>query len=225
MDPVVIVSPHFDDAVLSCGQLMAGRPDTVVVTVFGGTPRDTSLRPYDRLCGFVDAAQAMRARRAEDERAVRELGGSTVHLEFVDDQYGEPNDFVDLVEQLSGVVASVSPEYVLAPVGLAHPDHQEVTRAAFGAVEWRRLRFYEELPARVLWPELVPSQLEQLVGYYAEWPVRLERAYLGTGPLERKVHAAREYVSQRAVLGALEDGAGWHAVQCPERFWKVTADE
>jgi len=35
---MLVVSPHLDDAVLSCGRLLAGRPGSVVATVFAGVP-------------------------------------------------------------------------------------------------------------------------------------------------------------------------------------------
>ena len=62
MQPALIVSPHLDDAVLSVGQVMAGRPDMTVATVFSGVPRRCGpgdLTTYDRDCGFTSAAKAI----------------------------------------------------------------------------------------------------------------------------------------------------------------------
>lgn len=64
MKKMLLVSPHFDDAVLSAGQFMADRPDAEVVTVFGGFPV-TSERiktPYDEKCGFKNAQDAVASR-------------------------------------------------------------------------------------------------------------------------------------------------------------------
>jgi len=230
VDPVVILSPHLDDAVLSCGQLMAGRPDVLVVTVMAGIPTDRVLRPFDRLCGFMDGYQAVVGRRLEDTDAVTSLHGRAYHLDFVDHQYDEPNDFDRLKTWVAQLVEEVRPEYVLAPVGLAHPDHATTTRAAIQSVPWAQLRFYEELPARVLWPELVAPALENLVRWVKQQAdvtlptgsrFHLERDPLGTGDLARKQAAVKRYVSQRAVLAQLEDGAGLYSLSCPERFWKV----
>ena len=38
LERVVVVSPHPDDAVLSCGQFLARHPGTTVITVFCGQP-------------------------------------------------------------------------------------------------------------------------------------------------------------------------------------------
>ncbi len=47
---VVVVSPHLDDAVLGCGQLLAAWPGATVVTVFAGKPAvyPTPQREWDR---------------------------------------------------------------------------------------------------------------------------------------------------------------------------------
>lgn len=37
-DRLLVVSPHLDDAVLSCGCWLASRPGAAVVTVFAGRP-------------------------------------------------------------------------------------------------------------------------------------------------------------------------------------------
>jgi len=224
VDPVVILSPHLDDAVLSCGRLMAGRPDTVVATLMAGVPVDRSLRPFDKLCGFIDAEQAVRGRSVEDAGAVSLLRGQTVHFQFIDSQYGEPNDFVAMKRAVRVLVDELDPEYVLAPLGIGHPDHATTSQAALETVPWERLVFYEELPARVLWPELVQPALDAIRDELESAVPRgaLERTFLGTGDLAMKQMAVKRYVSQRGTLAQLEDGAGWYAICCPERYWKVT---
>src|SRR5436853_287558 len=55
LETMVAISPHLDDAVLSCGQLLAARPGSVVITVFAGMPRDGSQQTdWDRRCGFAN---------------------------------------------------------------------------------------------------------------------------------------------------------------------------
>jgi len=41
VQPIAILSPHFDDAVLSCWQLLSGSGDVVVINVFAGSRRRT----------------------------------------------------------------------------------------------------------------------------------------------------------------------------------------
>lgn len=220
MDPVLIVSPHLDDAVLSCGQLMAGRPDAVVVTVFAGVPPDDGwLKDYDRKCGFRSSREAVLARREEDVRALARLHAHPRHLDFLDDQYpphGQRRTEMEIEEALCVEIERVNPQYVLCPLGLMHPDHRLASIAALSAADSRNYEvcLYEELPTRVLWPEVVSERFDRLADFG-----RLRIAHLGTGSLWVKERAVMEYASQRAQLSALANGAGWHALFCPERFW------
>ena len=90
----VFLSPHPDDAVLSCGgliyQLAQAGQRPVVLTIFGGD-RPTTAPPSD----FVRALQtrwqlgddAPAARRDEDRAACDRLGAMLIHLPFADAIY------------------------------------------------------------------------------------------------------------------------------------------
>lgn len=94
---LVCLSPHYDDAVFSCGGLLhraarAGRR-ALAVTICAAPPPDGAVSPYAarlhaRWGGDDAAAAAMVARRrAEDEAALGELGVATAHLDFQDAIY------------------------------------------------------------------------------------------------------------------------------------------
>ncbi len=56
----LIVSPHLDDAVFSCRDLLASQPGMLVGTVFTATPEAAGMRTaWDARCGFADAQSAM----------------------------------------------------------------------------------------------------------------------------------------------------------------------
>jgi len=84
------LSPHLDDAVLSCGSLMAGLAghcEIVVATVFtdsGPPPHTRAARSYLRQCAWAEADRLYAARRAEDIQVLDRLGARHVHL-------GEPD--------------------------------------------------------------------------------------------------------------------------------------
>ncbi|MEU0201162.1 MULTISPECIES: PIG-L family deacetylase [unclassified Streptomyces] len=88
--PLVVLSPHLDDAVLSCGALMAhavGRTTVRVATFFteaGAPPYTLSGRRYLRLTGQLDAERLYLDRRAEDEDVLGRLGVDWVHLGLTD---------------------------------------------------------------------------------------------------------------------------------------------
>jgi LmbE family N-acetylglucosaminyl deacetylase len=78
--PLVVLSPHLDDAVLSCGALMAYArqhvPVTVVTFFTTGTPPPYTLsaRRCLRLAGMRDAEELYALRRAEDREVLTALG-------------------------------------------------------------------------------------------------------------------------------------------------------
>lgn len=219
MDPAVIVSPHLDDAVLSCGQLLAGRPDMVVVTVMAGYPPSTvAATTYDRQCQFLDPVEALDVRRREDAEALDLLAARPVYLPFLDGQYRPPLDQAafellagQIASSLAMAVVNADAHAVFGPLGLVHPDHELVATAFLQVVEALGIEawLYEELPARVLWPEQVPVRLEA-----AGRSGQLVLGFPGTGPKAVKQEAARCYRSQ---LWALDEPC----YLVPERYWRV----
>lgn len=83
--PVVVLSTHLDDAVLSCGALMTyalSRTSVTVVTFFtepGQAPYTRSARRYLRQAGGHDADAVFQRRRDEDRAALEGLGITCVH--------------------------------------------------------------------------------------------------------------------------------------------------
>jgi LmbE family N-acetylglucosaminyl deacetylase len=115
MRVILAVSSHLDDAVLSAGQFIGGRPDCVIATVLTATPPNkTVLTSYDVSTGFKSAEEAMENRRREDIEALSVLGATHRHLDFVDSQYGFSLDTSDLVKQLRKLIDELDPEFVVA---------------------------------------------------------------------------------------------------------------
>ena len=83
--PLVVVSPHLDDAVLSCGSLLLYAVQYTRVTVAtlfteGEPPPYTlSARRYLHQVGARDAESLYARRRAEDRAALEPIGSSWVH--------------------------------------------------------------------------------------------------------------------------------------------------
>src|SRR5271168_5553044 len=132
MDPeTVILSPHFDDAVLSCWDLLASEGEVLVVNVFAGEPPAGALGWWDRLAGASDSGAAVRARVEEDRRALALAGRAAVNLPFLDSQYREPDQAPgELVEALRGVLVAGARIYAPASLGDRHRDHTAVRAAA-----------------------------------------------------------------------------------------------
>ena len=75
LERIVVVQPHFDDAVMGTGYLIAGHAGTTVVTVFGGRPPAYPETPTERdaLGGFKAGDDIVALRRDEDVAALGEL--------------------------------------------------------------------------------------------------------------------------------------------------------
>ena len=102
MAATTLVSPHFDDAVLSCWHLVGGGGDLRIVNVFTGTPKDAGARGWwDRLTGATDSQERMRERAAEDRDALSTAGRSAVGLGFLDDQYRDEAQALDPIVAVS----------------------------------------------------------------------------------------------------------------------------
>jgi LmbE family N-acetylglucosaminyl deacetylase len=91
--PLVVLSPHLDDAVLSCGALMihaARRIPVTVATLFteaNPPPYTMSARRYLRQVGAREAESLYRQRRAEDRAALERIGATCVHAGLTEALY------------------------------------------------------------------------------------------------------------------------------------------
>ena len=90
----VYLSPHLDDAVLSCGgaihRLSASGEAVQVVTLFAGDPApESDLSPFARLQQrhWGNPPRPMALRRAEDGAARVRLGAGGQHLDYLDAVY------------------------------------------------------------------------------------------------------------------------------------------
>ncbi len=145
---VVVVSPHFDDAVFSvAGVLLANGPAATVLTVCGGAPAGGEVSEWDLECGFASGGAAAAARAAEDLRAAGIAGVRSVHLGVTDEPYraGFPHGRV-----ATDLAAALPPRgEVWVPAGLgSHPDHVGTREAALAALPPAspRARFYADCP-------------------------------------------------------------------------------
>lgn len=91
--PCCVLSPHLDDAVLSCGALLRSLVESTeinVVTAFSAAtspPYSRAARAFREGSSFSDARSLFSARRAEDTRVMRRLGVRYKHLGYADALY------------------------------------------------------------------------------------------------------------------------------------------
>ena len=232
LERIVVVSPHLDDAVLSCSYLMAAHPGVIVVTVFAGRPAEypRPMQHWDTLCGFVEGDEVHVARRAEDTAALAVLDATPVWLDYVEHSYLERADWVQpatIVDALEATVAGLEPTAVFAPFGLGNPDHAATHEACLVVRERMATDGRGSGPAWFCYEDTgykhIPGLLAWRVAKLLRGGVWPTPAAVPVDPDHaRKLAAYRCYPSQ---MRALE--AEWHlsaklAARTPEQCWRLT---
>jgi LmbE family N-acetylglucosaminyl deacetylase len=198
MRSIVVLSPHFDDAVMGAGQMLlhhAGQSATTVITVLGGRPPayPDPPSPWDALGGFQSGDDVVAIRREEDRAAMAVMGATPVWLEFPDHQYLAPEDRPtpeQVAPVLEQAILAAEPTAVFAPMGIANPDHvmtHEAARIVLGRhpeLSWfcYEDQGYKHLPGMLAWrvsklfrsglwptPEPVPVTLDVETKHKALW--------------------------------------------------------
>lgn len=227
----VYLSPHLDDAALSCGgriwqQVQAGER-VLIVTIFAGAPApDAPLSPFAReLHARWGLADPISARREEDAAALALLGAEGVYWPYVDCIYrraaegcflydseealfGEVHPAEDaLIAELADRLQTLAQEQggtIYAPLAVGrHVDHQAVRRAVEGL---EGVVYYEDYPYAAR-----PGTMEAALGV-GQWQAEL--VALSQEVLEAKVAAIACYDSQLSSLDwadAAEMAAAVHA--------------
>jgi len=197
---ILFISPHLDDAVLSCGgyigKLCALGYSVNVVTIFSGSPEGKlSLLAQALHLDWRLPKDAPALRREEDHRALEVLGAEAVHAGFPDCIYrrdpktGKPvytrlgqilaqtaADEPRVVEAVAQYLADLVKErgftHAFAPLGLGgHVDHL-ITHAA----------------ARLAMETCMQTQWH----FFEDLPYAIEDA-----PDEKRTHGMRSYVCTR----------------------------
>lgn len=207
--PIVILSPHLDDAVLSCWRLLDGPADVWVVNIFAGVPSPgVGSGWWDRLGGRADPRRTVRERIAEDRSALALARREPVYLDFLDRQYRRgPQPLEPLVRAVRPLLpagATVLAPYAFAPLGDhgmelgygqgPHPDHaaaRDVALALRG--DGFPVSLYADLPHASSWgwPEWVTGEAHspEARRAVALWQAAL--AGTGVAPDELAVDARR----------------------------------
>jgi LmbE family N-acetylglucosaminyl deacetylase len=216
---VLVVSPHLDDGVLSCGDLMAAHPGARLVTVFAGRPESGPLTDWDRDCGFAEGDDVVAARRAEDEAACAALGAVPIWLDFLDDQYAREPASLDAIEAaLRDIVRAEQPDTIYIPLGLVHPDHkcaQKASRRLVGTLECDVVA-YEDAPYRTLDGAVDARIAELQAAGLNPQPMPMTDSTPGA----HKRDAIACYASQ--IVGLERHWPGFRGALDEERFWLLS---
>ncbi len=242
--PLLLVSPHFDDAALSCAALLA-RPEPVdVLTVFAGDPDPPRESFWDVGCGFRNSTEAGAARRAEDAAAFAATNHTMTRMDLLESQHLDgPRSEAD-AEEIAAAVSAWAAEggarTVALPAGAGrgmlrrrlerrlfrktpgpprHPDHTFARDAALQALVARDdvgLILYEELP--YVYGAPADKEVNRVV---AAWRLRA-KAFVVEVDREEKALRIAAYASQVRHLSPPERPLD-RAANLPrtERYWDL----
>lgn len=214
---LVVISPHLDDAVFSCGDLLASnRKSTVVSVCTGGPHAPAVLTPWDEQCGFASAQSALCTRLQENRYALELLGCSGIELGLPDDQYvddWEPYT-PELRASLVCALRDLHPTQVVIPLGLFHADHIRVSDmllSLIGQFPCSVWMAYEDVPYRAR-PDAVSKRLSLIRQHGFE-------AHRAASPWrsDRKSRAVFAYGSQLKGFGSFPND-----LSRPEGYWRLT---
>jgi LmbE family N-acetylglucosaminyl deacetylase len=218
---LMTISPHLDDAVFSCGDLIAAHPGSIVVTAFAGIPSSPPpLTDWDAVCGFHDSREAVPMRRREDRDALKILRANAVWLDYPDSQYGGTPAISELLQPLTSLVREWRPQLLLIPLGLFHSDHLLTSDTMFqvfrqSACACLSCYAYEEIPYRKF-KGAVQARLSHLLQAGFE----LTPASFDVHVSVLKHAAIERYRSQLRGLNS-HGRPGYQDVYFPERYWRV----
>jgi len=221
----IVLSPHYDDAALSCGgliaQLSAAGEPVVIATLFGGKPDPERLSPFaQQIHGRpLAGADPIDQRRAEEAAALAILAAQGRPGDWLDCIYRQdasqrrwlyPDEAAlfgavdraddELTEELAHCLAALAPApaqcQLIAPLAIGnHVDHQIVRRSA---------ELLHQHGYQVWFYEDYPyiardrDGLRASLGEPDRWQARV--ISLSPAEVERKVEAVLAYPSQLEVL-------------------------
>lgn len=218
----IYLSPHLDDAALSCGggiaRFVANGHAVLVVNICSGSPApDAEFSPFaQEMHGKwgLPAAEAVAMRRVEDNAALEILGVDAYQLDLLDAIYRMPAAYSDdptlfgTVDACDSLVDALRlallpllaryPEAILyAPLGVGrHVDHQVAYQVAVELIRGgTSVAFYEDFPY-VAASGALEQRLAELGGGELFLPVVTPI----DATLARKISAIDAYTSQIASL-------------------------
>lgn len=225
----VYLSPHLDDAVLSCGGLIHWQArqglQPLVITVFAGASVPPELSPFavQQHNRWGLSLDAVARRRCEDATALCFIGADYEHWNYLDciyRQHPQCGEFLyaseaalfgevhqverGLIDELKRRLEKLLPmerTLIYAPLAVGHHvDHQLVSRAALCLRRHGfQVRFYEDFPYAD-----DPSSLAQALQQWTAQPHALLQP-LDAPTVGKKIDAIGLYRSQ---LGMLFGGEG-----------------
>ncbi|MFZ0666986.1 MAG: PIG-L family deacetylase [Acidimicrobiales bacterium] len=232
LERIVVVSPHFDDAVLGASDLLGSYPGSTVITVVAGWPPQypDEVTEWDACGGFVTGDDVVAARRAEDVNALAVLKADHVWLDVADHQYRPKKDWKkpeEVAPSLRDAIEELAPTAVFLPMGIANPDH--VLSHDAGVIAREQMIEEQSVGAAIAWFCYEDHGYKHIPGMLAWRVTKLFKAGLWPSPaivpvrpdMDLKRRAIACYVSQVPPLEKDHALSERLDANVPEQYWRL----
>lgn len=218
----LILSPHHDDAVLSCWGQIDGQ-ETRVITVFAGLPKDRSMQGHwDRLTTGNNGVASVVTRSGESLDALAHAEQPVRHSGFpyIDRQYAgrSKRDIDAIADKIENNMhdGEFHTYRTIASLGggnylRRHPDHATVRDVGLElSNRGKRVQFYADIPYWLPihnfdnWPERLN---EERIKRMLDRDVEIEVVELTEEQQQRKHKAVETYETQYDMVNLLALGA------------------
>lgn len=217
---LLFVSPHLDDAVFGCGELIAAQRGCVVATVFASRPAQAEVvSHWDALAGFTSSEEAIRVRREEDRNALAILGARPLWLRFPPGDYQPRPPAEEIADALLAAADQEQIDTLFVPLGTCEPDHQRTHEGALTAMARSPVRnwfAYED----AVWRRHPGAVQERLARLHAQGVAATPVAFRLYQRKSKRL-AVQCYASQLRALAAPGQPGHLDAL-LPEGYWHLS---
>ncbi len=216
----IILSPHFDDAVLSLGGLLAKKESPVVVaTFFTGKPEHATSTDWDKNSGFNSSDEAEAARVIENANALRTFNAVVQNYDYTDFQYGRTEVAAlrfEIAKDIQTLIAVQADKEIdvygpaIFSTDITHPDHELIHQAFLDVAKDYpnpKVRFfiYEDFPYAKRFAEsssvlTLQKNLEKDSGLL----FKKVNITLSSSQVKAKISSLQKYSSQLKAFNAVD---------------------
>ncbi len=221
---IVILSPHFDDGVLSLGGLMAKREyPLLLATFFTRRPAEVLHTNWDRISGFSNSDEAVFLRTKENKEALAPFNAIIKNYDYPDLQYRKENQDKEIQREIAKDIQSIITAYqnreifVYGPgifgKKITHPDHKIVHDAfmeVFRANKKASLHFfiYEDFPYISQFMNASRDTFNDFLNKRENMVFKQNPIELNKSELAEKISGIYAYKSQVKAFQSLGDNLG-----------------
>lgn len=210
---ILIIAPHFDDAVLPLGGLLAKeKGQKVIASFFTRAPQVATSTSWDKAAGFADSSTVYDIRVKENQAAMDVYKGITIrNFDYIDSQYGRSEDELAIQTEISKDIQTLlvsigtknikvyGPAYFTDTIN--HADHALVHKAFIDVARsfpHDNLEFfvYEDYPYIERFNREVVWSLEKNLEDETQLVVEKVEIPLTRTQVDQKIEALKKYNTQ-----------------------------